>query len=288
MKRLSAASLLIAPMLVGTLLLLVIPALATLMLAFTDYNALHAPNFSGVDNFTRMFGDPMFWIALRNSLTVTLISVPLRVALALLLALALHAPRREAGALRAGVFLPSVVPDIAWAILWLWILNPLYGPMAWLLTAAGLRPDIWLLAPWAGRGAVILITLFLLGEMFIVLLAARREIPTELYEVSEVEGASRFNIFRRITLPLMMPVILFLAARDVALSLQTTFVPALIVTKGGPNFATTFLPLYVFQNGFEYLRFGYAAALTLSMFAITVAMMALQVWLLRRWALRSG
>lgn len=286
--RLSSATLLLLPMAIGTFLLLIIPALATLLLAFTDYNALQAPQFSGSANFERLWADPMFWAALKNSLWVAVVSVPLRLLLALLLALALHAPRRGAGTLRAGVFLPSVVPDIAWAILWLWILNPLYGPTAWLLGALGLRPDIWLVAPWAGRGAVVLITLFLLGEIFIVLLAARREIAPELYELSAVEGASRFTIFCRVTLPLLWPVILFLAARDVALTLQTTFVPALIVTKGGPNFSTLFLPLYVYQSGFEYLRFGYAAALTLGMFLITAAMMAVQVVLLRRWVLRGA
>ena len=287
MRRPTPAEMLLLPMAAGTLLLLIIPALATLLLAFTDYNALQPPQFSGLANFQRLWADPMFWTALKNSLWVAAVSVPLRLLLALLLALALHAPRRGAGTLRAGVFLPSVVPDIAWAILWLWILNPLYGPMAWLLGALGVRPDIWLIAPWAGRGAVALITLFLLGETFIVLLAARREIAPELYELAAVEGASRLTVFVRVTLPLLWPVILFLAARDVALTLQTTFVPALIVTKGGPNFSTLFLPLYVYQNGFEYLRFGYAAALTLGMFAITLAMMAVQVWLLRRWVRRS-
>ena len=285
--RVNAVTLMLLPLGVGTVLLLLAPALATVLLAFTDYDALGTPEYAGGANFARLWADPMFWTALKNSLWVAAVSVPLRLLLALWLALALQAPRRGAGTLRAGVFLPGVVPDIAWAILWLWMLNPLYGPMAWVLQAAGLRPDVWLVEPWAGRGAVVLITLFLLGEMFIVLLAARREIAPELYELAAVEGASRLTVFLRVTLPLLWPVILFLAARDVALTLQTTFVPALIVTKGGPNFSTLFLPLYVYQSGFEYLRFGYAAALTLGMFAITLAMMALQVWLLRRWV-RGG
>lgn len=285
--RITAAALMLMPLAAGTVLLLLAPALATVLLAFTDYDALGAPVFSGGANFARLWQDPMFWTALKNSLWVALVSVPLRLLLALWLALALQAPRRGAPLLRAGVFLPGVVPDIAWAILWLWILNPLYGPMAWLLQGLGVRPDLWLIDPAAGRGAVVLITLLLLGEMFIVLLAARREIAPELYELAAVEGASRLTVFLRVTLPLLWPVILFLAARDVALTLQTTFVPALIVTKGGPNFSTLFLPLYVYQSGFEYLRFGYAAALTLGMFAITLAMMAVQVWLLRRWV-RSG
>lgn len=281
---LRSPGLLAAPMLLFTLLLVVLPAVATLLLAFTHYDALSRPSFAGLENLRALRADPMFALALKNSLWVAVVSVPLRVLLALGLALLLQ---RGGPVARAAVFMPTVVPDIAWAILWLWILNPVYGPMAWALAAAGLAPDVWLLEPWAGRGAVVLITLLLLGEMFIVLLAARRELPAEVYEIGAVEGASRWTLFRRVTLPLLLPVILFLAARDVALTLQTTFVPALIVTKGGPNFATVFLPLYAYQNGFEYLRFGYAAALTLAMLGITLAMMAVQVWLLRRWALRG-
>lgn len=288
MRGLPRAALLALPVLGFTLLLVLLPAVATVLLSFMHYDALNAPSWAGLENFQTLAKDPMFAQALRNSLWVALIAVPLRVALALGLALLLHPRRPENPAARAAVFLPTVVPDIAWAILWLWILNPLYGPMAWMLAAFGLRPDVWLIEPWAGRGAVVLITLFLLGEMFLVMLAARREIAPELYEVGALEGASRFTLLRRITLPLLMPVVLFLAARDVALTLQTTFVPALIVTKGGPNFSTLFLPLYVYQNGFEYLRFGYAAALSLGMFAITLLMMAAQLWLLRRWALRGN
>jgi multiple sugar transport system permease protein len=101
--------------------------------------------------------------------------------------------------------------------------------------------------------------------------------------VAALEGAGTITQFRRITLPLLLPVIVFLSARDFALTLQTSFAPALIVTKGGPQYATLFLPLYVYQTGFEYLRFGVAAAQTLVMLLMTVAMMALQWWALRRW-----
>jgi multiple sugar transport system permease protein len=92
-----------------------------------------------------------------------------------------------------------------------------------------------------------------------------------------------FWAFRRVTLPLLLPTLVFLTARDVAWSLQSSFVPALVITKGGPSFATLFLPLYVYQNGFEHLRFGYASAMTLAMFLLTTAMVAVQWWVLRRW-----
>ena len=96
-----------------------------------------------------------------------------------------------------------------------------------------------------------------------------------------MEGVSAFWTFRNVTLPLLIPTIIFLGARDVAWSFQATFVPALVITKGGPNFATLFLPLYIYQNGFEYLRFGYASAMTVAMFILTGLLVGIQVAVLR-------
>lgn len=272
---------LLVPLALGLLILLALPAVAGLLLAFTDYDGVSAPRWVGIENFWSMASDPLFTTALMNSAGVALVSVPLRLGLALGLALLLH--RRRSGLAASTVFLPTAVPDIAWALLWLWIANPFYGPLAWGLAAMGLRPDIWLIDPVAAKGLLVFITLFLIGEVFIVLLAARREVPATLYEVASLEGASRSATFRRVTLPLMMPALLFLAARDVALSLQTTFTPALVVTKGGPNYATLMLPLYAYQTGFEYLRLGLAAAQTGVMLALTLAMMTVQAWALKRW-----
>ena len=280
-------ALLLAPLLLGTALLVVLPALGTLLLAFTHYDALTAPRWAGLDNLARLAQDPLFRTALGNSLVVAAVAVPLRLALALLLALLLHAPRAGAPALRTAAYLPTAVPDLAWALLCLWLLNPLYGPAAWLLEALGFAPSIWLVNPQWARGAIVAVLLFGVGEMMLVLVAARREVPAELYELCAAEGAGRLTVFRRLTLPLLWPTLLFLACRDAALTLQTSFVPGLVLTNGGPNFATTFLPLTIYQNGFEYLRFGYASAQTLAMFVLTLLMMAVQVLALRRWA-RTG
>lgn len=268
-------------------LLVGLPALMALPLAFSHFDGLHAPSFAGGANLSRAGGDPLFWTALGNSLDVAMWSVPLRLLLALGLALLLHRPRPGAGLLRSAALAPSVTPDIAWALLWLWILNPLYGPVSWVLAAFGVAPDIWLTDGEAARKVLVLIGLWLIGEMVVVLIAARKEIPQELYDLCAVEGASAFTVFRRLTLPMLMPVLLLLACRDAALSFQTSFLPALIITKGGPQFGTLLLPLYVYQNGFEYLRFGYAAALALAMFAVTLAMIAVQLFWLRRWTQRG-
>lgn len=279
----SALLWLAAPLLVATVLLVLGPALATVVMAFTEYDALSPARFNGLDNLVRLWNDSMFWKSLWNSTYIAAISVPLRLAIALGLALLLMRQYFAVRTARAVAYLPTVVPDIAYALLWLWILNPIYGPLGLALRAAGLPSDEWLMSPWGARLSIVLLSLFQVGEVYVVLLAARRELPSELYELCATEGVSPWYAFCRVTLPLLLPVLVFLAARDVAWSLQTSFVPALVITKGGPNFATTFLPLYVYQNGFEYLRFGYAAAMSVVMFLLTAAMVGLQWWVLRRW-----
>ena len=127
-------------------------------------------------------------------------------------------------------------------------------------------------------------SLFTIGEGFVLLLVARQALPGELYELAAVEDAGAWHVFRRITLPLMAPVLLLLLARDTILSFQLNFVPALVVTEGGPPpYSTTYLPLFIYRSAFEYLRYGYAAAATLTMFLLTAAVVYLQWRIIRRW-----
>ena len=275
--------LLASPLLLATLVLVLAPAVVTMVFAFTEYDALSQPRFNGLDNFVRLWGDPLFWKSLQNSFYVAAIGVPLRLAVALGLALLLTQQRFGSRSARAAAYLPSVVPDVAYALLWLWMLNPVYGPIFMSLRELGIPGDEWMLSAWGSRLSIVLMGLFQVGEVYVVLLASRRELPGELYELCSMEGASAWYVFRRVTLPLLLPVLIFLAARDVAWSLQYTFVPALVVTKGGPNFATLFLPLYIYQNGFEYLKFGLASAMTMAMFALTALMVGVQLLVLRAW-----
>jgi multiple sugar transport system permease protein len=280
--------LLAAPLLLSTALLVVAPAFVAVLFAFTEYDALSAPRFAGLANFRTLWHDPLFWMAVRNSAFIGVVSVPLRVGLALGLALLLTPQRPFARAARVAALLPSFVPEIAYALLWLWMLSPQYGPIGLALQAMGLERHNLLLSPWGARRSIVLMGLLQIGELYIVLLAARRELPAELYELCAMEGVSAFWTFRNVTLPLLVPTIIFLGARDVAWSFQATFVPALVITKGGPEFATLFLPLYIYQNGFEYLRFGYASAMTVAMFALTAVLVGAQVALLRRWGSRQA
>ncbi len=269
------------PLLVATTLLVLIPAVVTFVFAFMDFDGLSTMRWNNFANFSKLWNDPLFWTSLKNSFYIAAIGVPLRMTLALFIALLLSPERPGAATARTSVFLPTVVPDISYALLWLWMLNPLYGPVGLLLSSLGLPGDQLLLTPWGARFSLIFMSLFQIGEIYIVLLAARRELPHELYELCQMEGTSALWTFRKVTLPLLLPTLVFLSARDVAWSLQSSFVPSLVVTKGGPNFATLFLPLYIYQNGFEYLRLGYASAMTTVMFVLTGLMIYIQTRVLR-------
>jgi len=273
------------PYLVGIVLLVVIPVGGTLYLAFTEYFGIEAPTFIGLDNFGRMLASDRFWTALGNSSIYVLIAVPLRVAGAVGLALLLHTRSAGSSAARTAVFLPTVVPDVAYALLWLYIFNPLFGPLTLGLEAVGISSPEWLVDPATARFSVALMSAFQIGEGFVIALAVRRSIPNHLYESAAVDGASPWFTLSRVTLPLMLPVLALLALRDVIISFQANFVPALIVTEGGPRLATFFLPLYVYREGFRYGRLGYAAAVTLTMFVITAVVVVIQYRLARRWRL---
>jgi multiple sugar transport system permease protein len=276
--------LLVAPYVAGIVLLIALPALITFGLALFEYDLIRAPVFSGLENFRELLHDDVFRISLRNSLAFAAIAVPLRLAGALALALLLHRRFRGAAAYRTAGYLPTVVPDVAFALLWLWIFNPLYGPLNLLLVSLGGPAPQWLTDPGAAQWAIVIMSLFQIGEGFLILLATRQSLPPELYELASVEAAGPLYVFRRVTLPLMAPTLLLLVFRDTIFSFQFNFVPALLVTGGGPPpYSTTYLPLFVYQTGFEYLRYGYAAAATVAMFIVTALIVFVQWRIIVRW-----
>lgn len=284
-------ALMIAPYLVGLAALVFLPAAVTLAMAFAEYDLIRPAQWAGLDNFRSLAGDDAFRAALKNSLVFAAIAVPLRLLIALGLALLLH--RRTVGVPTARVTatLPTAVPEIAYGLLWLWLFNPLYGPINQLLrvggenglTIFGRTPPQWLTDPVDAQAAIIIMSLFTIGEMFVLFLAVRQALPVEVYELAALEDATAWDVLRRVTVPLMAPAIGLLVLRDLILSLQVTFVPALVVTQGGPPpYATTYLPLFIYRTGFEYLRYGVAAAATLVMLALTVPAIVIQWRLIRR------
>lgn len=279
-------ALMLIPYLAGLSALIILPALAGFGLAFTDYNALQPPRFTGLANFRGLLDDEVFRIAVANSLVYIALAVPLRLAAALLIARLLLRPMSGVHLYRAIVFLPTVVPDMAWALIWLWIFNPIYGPLNQALALAGIAGPGWLVDPTSARLAIVLMMSWQIGEGFVVCLASLQSVPRDLLDQAAVDGSGPWRSFWGITLPLIAPGLLLLLFRDTIFSFQANFVPALIVGRGGgPDYATTFLPMYIYTTAFGYLRFGYAAAMTCAMYVITAVVLWLQYQTAVRWRL---
>ena len=258
--------LLLLPCVVGTLVLVIVPAFATTAIAFTQYNALDRPIWVGLDNFRNLLSSELVRLSLRNSLIFLLTAVPLRLLGALVLALLLQRKAKLFGLYRAAIYLPTVIPETAYALLWLWIFNPLYGPLNHILSTVGLPTPAWLTEPSNAIAAMVIMSLFQIGEGFIVILAGLQSIPRSLYEAAKVDGATAWTSFWYITLPLITPWLLLLTFRDLIISLQNTFAPTFIMTYGGPHYATTFVPLLIYEIAFDIFDFGLAAALLLLMY----------------------
>jgi multiple sugar transport system permease protein len=195
-------------------------------------------------------------------------AVPLRLLGALGIALLLHRPGRIYGPLRAGVYLPTIIPEGAYALIWLWILNPLYGPLNAMLGALRLPTPDWLVEPGTAQISFVLMSLFTIGEGIVVALVGLRTIPGALYEAARVDGAGRWQSFWRITLPVLAPWLVLLTLRDLVVSLQNTFTPSFIMTYGGPYYATTYAPLLLFELAFDFFDFGGAAAFMLILYLL--------------------
>ena len=250
----------LAPYVLGTLLLIVLPALVTLFIAFTRYDAVTPPVWAGLENFQRAFSSPLVRSGLRNTLIFVLLAVPLRLLGAFGLALLLQPGGRLFAFFRAAAYLPTIIPEAAYALIWLWIFNPLFGPLNASLGALGLPAPDWLANETTARLAIVLMLSFQIGEGFIVALAGLQNIPRAYYEAAAVDGASRWQMFAHITLPLLTPLLLLLSFRDLIVSLQSTFTPSFMMTYGGPYYATTFAPLLIYELAFDFFDLGLGSA----------------------------
>lgn len=257
------------PFLLGSFLLVALPALVTVGIAFTQYNAIEAPRWVGLDNFRRLLESPLARLSLRSSLVFIFLAVPFRLLGALGMALLLQHKSRTSSASRGAAYLPTIIPEGAYALLWLWILNPLFGPLNIALGWLGLPQPQWLVEPIPTQLAFVLMALFTIGEGMVVLLAGLRTIPRAYYEAARVDGAGVLHTFARITLPLLAPWLLLLTLRDVVVSLQNTFIPSFVMTYGGPYYATTYIPLLLYELAFDFFDFGMAAALLVVSYLVT-------------------
>jgi multiple sugar transport system permease protein len=275
-RRLLTGLLFISPWLVGFLVFLVYPLLANFQMGMTDYSGFGDATWIGLKNYQDLLADPLFWESLCNTLFYTVFAVPLGVVVAILIAIAMNQKVREIPIYRALIYLPSIAPTFALSMMMIWLMNPRYGLVNYFLSFFGVPGINWLGDPHWSKIAIILLAQLGAGPIGLIFLAAMRAIPTTVYDAASLDGASSWKKFWHITLPLITPAILYDIIIGIGLGLQI-FVPAYIMTQGGPLNSTTFIALYIYNSAFKYSRFGFAAAMSGVLFLIN-ALLAITIF----------
>lgn len=250
------------------------PVLASLFYSFCDYSILQRPVWIGLENFRQLAVDDVFWLSLRNTLFFAGLSVPLGTVVSLSLALLLNHDVRGRAFFRTLFYLPSIVPAVASAMLWLWIFNGQYGVLNQLLGPLfalwGGRPPAWLGDPAWAKPALVLMSLWGVGNSTIIYLAGLQDVPRELHESAELDGAGPLRRLWHVTLPMISPVIYFNVVMGIIGAMQV-FTQAFIMTggtEGNPARSTLFYALYLYSTAFYDLRMGYASAMAWILFLL--------------------
>jgi len=279
----------ISPWLFGFFALTVYPILYTLFLSVTRYSGFGAPTYVGLANYSKMLVDPLFSKSLYNTIYYTLLAVPIGVVVAIVLAMAMNRKLREVSLYRAILYLPSILPLFALSFIFIVLLNPGYGLINFLLRSLGLPSPDWLGDPTLTKIALVMIAQLGAGQFALVFLAAMRAIPIDLYESAEIDGAGPISKFRSITLPLLTPVILYDIILGLSFGLQV-FTSAYILTGGGasgssagPDNSLLTYVYDIYREAFRYTNMGYAAALSIVLFAISLVLAAVVFRWARGW-----
>jgi multiple sugar transport system permease protein len=263
------------------------PILASLVISFTNWSALSAPQWVGFANYQRMLIDPLFFKAMGNSLYFGFGSVGLGLIVAFLLALLLNQKVAGIAIFRTIFYLPSVVSGIAVAILWIMILHQDFGLINSGLALIGIKGPGWLVQPQWAMPALIMMSLWGAGGSMVIFLAGLQSVPTHLYEAASIDGAGHWSQFWNITIPMMSPVIFYNLIVGFIASIQG-FVLVLIMTNGGPANATLMYGLYLYRLAFQFFQMGYASALAWVLLVVIMLITAGQFALSRYWVYYEG
>lgn len=279
--------LMISPWLIGFIIFAAFPIIFALYLAGTNWELLGQPHWVGLANVSTMLNDNLFWTSLWNTTFYTVLSVPLGLVAALLVALLLNTGVRGTNVYRLLAYLPSQLPVVATAILWFLIFSPDYGLANNVLSWLHLPTSQWLYSTTMAKPSLVIKATWSFGSAMIIFLAGLQGIPTVLYEAAKIDGAGAWARFRHVTVPMLSPIIFFNLVIGMIASYQV-FTDVYVMTQGGPGNATLMLVYYIYQNGFTYFRMGYAALLSWVLFLITLMLTLGQFALSRRWVYYEG
>ena len=282
----------LSPWIIGFVVFYVYPMLASLYFSFTHYDILSQPKWVGLSNYKFMFtSDPQFWQAMRNTLWMIIVAVPLQVAFAIGTAMVLTRPKRGKGIYRTVFFLPTMVPVVAATLGFVFLLNPA-GPLDQVLGFLHVPKPLWFEDPTWAKPGLVMLGLWSIGNTMIIFLAALLDVPKQLYEAADLEGATAWQRFRHITLPMISPVIFFAVITGVIYGFQY-FTEGFIASGGGqslgnPQGSLLFYPSWLYAQGFQFFHMGYASAMAWVLFLITLLCTLVLIRTSRRWVHYQG
>lgn len=260
-----------SPWLIGFLIFTLGPMVASLFLSFTEWSLISTPKWVGLKNYITLLSDPLVGKSLWVTTLYSVTSVPINLALGFGLALLLNQKLPGMALFRTIYYLPSILTGVAVSLLWSWVLAPEYGLLNTTLAWFGIQGPNWLYDTRTALISLVMMSVWGVGGSMLIYLAGLQSIPTSLEEAAAVDGANVWHRFRHITIPLMTPVIFFNLIMGLIASLQV-FTQAYIITKGGPDNATLFFMLHLYQNAFSFFKMGYASALAWVLFAYIMAL----------------
>ena len=267
------------------------PILASLYYSFTNYEIIGSTKWVGLANYSRaFFSDDLFWPSLGRTFFFSFAYVPISIIGALVLATLLNQKLIGTNLYRSIFFIPHLIPAVALAVVWLYLLQPRLGPVNYLLRSAGVdNPPTWLTGQGSALYSVILINVWAAmgGNTMLIFLAGLQGVPKELYEAAEIDGAGAWYKWWHVTLPLLTPTIFFNLVLAVIGALKV-FTTALVATQGGPSYATWFFALHIYTEAFQYFRLGYGSALAWVLAVILMFFTYIQVTYSRRWVHYEG
>jgi len=259
----------------------------SLYYSFTDYDILSPPWWVGGQNYSYMISDKVFWIALNNTLYFLVIGLPVQLVVAFLLAMLLNTRVRGMALYRSLFFLPTIIPPVVTAMLWQWIFNADVGMFNGMLYQLGIQGPAWLADPAWSKPSLIIMSLWGVGGSMLIFLASLQDVPRQLYEAADIDGASPWQKTIHITLPMVSPVILFNLINGI-IGTFMYFTEPFIMTGGGPLRSTTFYSLYLYENAFRFFRLGYASAQAWVLFVIVLSLSLLALKSSAHWIYYGG
>jgi multiple sugar transport system permease protein len=278
------------PWILGLVIFLAYPVIYSFYLSFTQYNIIQPAQWIGLENYRTMFTvDPLFWTSVKNSAYFAVVSVPLRLIIAFLLALMLAMDTKFMGVYRTLFYLPALVPPVAGTIVFMLMFDPRYGLINQVIGWFGVEPIAWLLDPQWSKQAIIILSLWTLGADSLIFLAGLKDVPQDVLDAASLDGAGVWRRMLTITLPLITPVILFNLVMGVIGSFQI-FAQALIIggTNGEPLDSTLMYMVLLYKNAFRYFAMGYASAMAVVLFVAVLLLTLLIFRTSRYWVYYEG